>query len=122
MYYQKNTKATYLEIKSYIFLIGFGTVISLLIGRLYGLSKPSELLAPMLGGIIVSLMLCLKYYNGYRKAEQEAIKKETEYRKRDIRSWCEDVHRQDAPYWLIHSQIEGAKRRESNEELQYYYY
>ena len=122
--YQKNAthSKAFEEIMTYMFIIGFGTVSSILVARLYGISDFIELLVPMMGGILTSLVLCLKYYNGYRKAEQEAIIKEIEYRKNDIRSWCKNIHNQDAPYWLVHSQIEGAKRREFNEELQQYYY
>ena len=106
---------------TYLLIIGFGTIGSILIARLYGIASIIDLLTPMIGGLLVSLLLCCRYYFSNRKAEAIAIAKAIEYRKHDIRSWCEAIHKEDIP-WLAYIKIDGARRRERNEELQQYYY
>ena len=118
--YQKHSNY-FEEVMTYIFIIGFGTIGSILIARLYGIASSIDLLTPMMGGLLASSLLCFKYYFGYRKAEAIAIAKAIEYRKKDIRSWCKSIHKEDVP-WLAYIKIEGARRRERNEELQQYYY
>ena len=109
------------EVMTYLLIIGFGTIGSILIARLYGIASIIDLLTPMIGGLLVSLLLCCRYYFSNRKAEAIAIAKAIEYRKHDIRSWCEAIHKEDIP-WLAYIKIDGARRRERNEELQQYYY
>lgn len=112
------------ELSSYLITLGSGMLIGILLGRICGLSEVMELITPMIGGLFASSLLCLRWHREIVRANEMALKEEMNRRTLGIRSWCEDVHSKgySANDWVTNRQIAMARRRETCEELQKYYY